>query len=150
LSPAAAERIAMLMEEAGEVVQACGKILRHGMFNHHPVSGEKNNYSLVKEIRDFMAVANQVVVLDTLLDMPTQEDCKGVWLHKQRYMHHKNDGASSIADTDLLRDAAPDLLAACKEFVRKVEAGEAKSTRSYRQMKEAITKAEGGDDAQAV
>jgi len=34
------------------------------------------------------------------------------------------------------------LLAACKEFVRKVESGEACSTRSYAQMKEAIAAAE--------
>lgn len=37
--------------------------------------------------------------------------------------------------------AAPDLYAACKEFVRKVEAGEAKTTTSYEQMKAAIKKA---------
>lgn len=30
LTPAEAERIALLMEECGEVIQACGKILRHG------------------------------------------------------------------------------------------------------------------------
>jgi len=44
------------------------------------------------------------------------------------------------ADAKLIA-AAPDLLAACKEFVRKVECGEARSRRSYAQMKEAITKA---------
>lgn len=37
--------------------------------------------------------------------------------------------------------AAPDLLEACMEFVRKVECGEAKSKRSYAQMKQAIEKA---------
>jgi hypothetical protein len=37
--------------------------------------------------------------------------------------------------------AAPDLLAACQEFVRKVESGEARSRRSYKQMKAAIAKA---------
>lgn len=37
--------------------------------------------------------------------------------------------------------AAPDLLAACVEFVRKCECGEAKSSRSYNQMKAAISKA---------
>ena len=42
-----------------------------------------------------------------------------------------------------LHHAAPDLLAACKEFVRKVECGAAISTRSYIQMKAAIAKAEG-------
>lgn len=39
--------------------------------------------------------------------------------------------------------AAPDLLAACIDFVRKVDAGEARRTRSYQQMKAAIAKAEG-------
>ncbi len=38
--------------------------------------------------------------------------------------------------------AAPELLVACKEFVRKVECGEARSKRSYAQMKAAIAKAE--------
>ena len=41
--------------------------------------------------------------------------------------------------------AAPELLEACKEFVRKVECGEARSTRSYAQMKAAISKAERGE-----
>ena len=35
------------------------------------------------------------------------------------------------------------LLAACKEFVRKVECGEARSVRSYAQMKAAIKNTEG-------
>ena len=39
--------------------------------------------------------------------------------------------------------AAPELLAACKEFVRKCDCGEASSRRSYAQMKAAIAKAEG-------
>lgn len=39
--------------------------------------------------------------------------------------------------------AAPDLYDACKEFVRKVEAGEARSSASYKQMKAAIKKAIG-------
>lgn len=37
--------------------------------------------------------------------------------------------------------AAPDLLAACQEFCRKVDAGEARSKRSYQQMAKAIEKA---------
>ena len=67
--------------------------------------------------------------------------------------------ATRVADAALLRDygrsddddplrahlvtAAPDLLAVCQEFVRKVDAGEARSTKSYEQMKEAIAKATG-------
>ncbi len=40
--------------------------------------------------------------------------------------------------------AAPDLLAACVEFVRKCECGEARSKHSYAQMKVAIDRATNG------
>ena len=40
-----------------------------------------------------------------------------------------------------LMDASPDLLAACVEFVRKVDEGTARSVKSYAQMKAAIAKA---------
>ncbi len=39
--------------------------------------------------------------------------------------------------------AAPELLEACEEFVRKCECGEAKSKHSYKQMKAALAKARG-------
>jgi hypothetical protein len=42
----------------------------------------------------------------------------------------------------VIADAAPELLAACKEFVRKCECGEARSVRSYAQMRTAIALAE--------
>lgn len=44
-----------------------------------------------------------------------------------------------------LFQAAPDLLEAAKEFVRKVEAGEARSTKSYAAFKAAIAKAQGAE-----
>lgn len=46
----------------------------------------------------------------------------------------------------LLIAAAPDLLKACKEFVRKCECGEARSRRSYAEMKAALAKAKGVPD----
>lgn len=48
----------------------------------------------------------------------------------------------NIANAKLIT-AAPDLLNACLEFVRKVECGEARSKRLYEQMKDAIEKAIG-------
>jgi hypothetical protein len=48
-----------------------------------------------------------------------------------------------VEDNAKLLAAAPDLLEACEEFVRKCECGEAKSIRSYEQMKTAIAKASG-------
>lgn len=55
-----------------------------------------------------------------------------------------------VLPAPIASDAAKDLLAACKEFVRKVEAGEARSVRSYAQMKAAITKAENAQPAPSV
>lgn len=60
----------------------------------------------------------------------------------------------NVLDCDLVGDeeaignaklfaAAQYLLAACEEFVRKCECGEARSKRSYAQMKDAINKAKG-------
>lgn len=48
----------------------------------------------------------------------------------------------AVANAHLIA-AAPELLAACKEFVRKCDHGEARSIRSYAEMSAAITKAEG-------
>lgn len=46
----------------------------------------------------------------------------------------------TLANAKLIA-AAPELLAACIEFVRKCDVGEARSVRSYKQMSEAIKKA---------
>lgn len=51
----------------------------------------------------------------------------------------------TIANGHLMA-AAPDMYEACKEFVRKCECGEARSVRSYAQMKAALAKAEGKGD----
>ncbi len=55
------------------------------------------------------------------------------------------EGGKEIAANARLIAAAPDLLKACKEFVRKCECGEARSRRSYAEMKAAIEKAEGAE-----
>ncbi len=44
---------------------------------------------------------------------------------------------------EISQEVAYELLEACMEFVRKVECGEARSKRSYAQMKQAIAKVEG-------
>lgn len=56
--------------------------------------------------------------------------------HKDDKDHDENQANAALIA------AAPELLEACKEFVRKVECGEARSKRSYAQMKAAIAKAE--------
>jgi len=50
LSPAEAERLALLGEEMGEAQQAIGKILRHGYESRHPGGGPTNRESLEEEL----------------------------------------------------------------------------------------------------
>jgi len=61
LTPAEAERIALLMEEASEVIQCCGKILRHGFESYHPETGEQNRDLLSKELGDFQAALKLLI-----------------------------------------------------------------------------------------
>ena len=52
LTPAEAERLALLAEELGEATQAIGKILRHGYESRHPDGGPTNRESLEREMGD--------------------------------------------------------------------------------------------------
>jgi len=88
LTPAQAERLAMLAEECGEVMQVIGKILRHGYDSYHPDTGEGNRALLVKEMTDLMAVhAAMIASGDTRY--PTQEEAGAAWKKKLRYAHHQ-------------------------------------------------------------
>lgn len=54
LSPAEAERLALLLEELGEAQHAIGKILRHGYEGYNPLSpsGTRNRAMLERELGD--------------------------------------------------------------------------------------------------
>lgn len=56
VTPFEEERIALLIEECGEVIQACGKILRHGFNTKYPndETGISNRMVLEKEIGDVL------------------------------------------------------------------------------------------------
>jgi NTP pyrophosphatase (non-canonical NTP hydrolase) len=56
LSPAEIERLAMLAEECGEVVQAVGKVLRHGWDSSSPYGSRTNRATLEREVGDVRAV----------------------------------------------------------------------------------------------
>jgi NTP pyrophosphatase (non-canonical NTP hydrolase) len=88
LSPAETERLAMLAEEAGEVVQTVGKILRHGYETHHPDTPDVMNRELLtNEVRDFIAV---VALMAQSTDLPlgfevTEENIQ----RRLNYTHHQ-------------------------------------------------------------
>lgn len=90
LSPAEAERIALLMEEAAEVVQACGKILRHGYESTHPDGGPTNRQQLEKELGD-MTVAKGLMLQagDIDEDRIGNSETKKI-LSLRQYLHHNS------------------------------------------------------------
>lgn len=89
LSPAEAERLAMLAEEAGEIVQAVAKILRHGYRSHHPDEpGVSNRHRLSHEVADLHAVLR---LMDRAGDAvsPTAARIESAMHRKLRYAHHQ-------------------------------------------------------------
>lgn len=56
LTPAETERLAILAEECGEVIQAVGKILRHGYEGTHPHGGPNNRQLLELECGDVLQI----------------------------------------------------------------------------------------------
>jgi len=89
LTPAQAERLAMLAEECGEVIQIIGKILRHGYESYHPNNPVFSNRDLLhQELTDLFAVQNEIYARDRIL-LPYSETVKAAWAKKLRYAHHQ-------------------------------------------------------------
>ncbi len=94
LTDAEAERLAMLAEEAGEIVQLVGKILRHGYDSYHPDDPEMttNKRLLCGEIEDFYAVCYGMRAAgDTPKHVPTPIAVDTKWQRKLKYSHHQGE-----------------------------------------------------------
>ena len=96
LSPAEAERLAMLAEECGEVVQVVGKILRHGYDSYHPdqqgmppEARYTNRQALGHELTDLLAVAASLC--RDKVPEGSLHDQDLAWLKKLRYAHHQEE-----------------------------------------------------------
>jgi NTP pyrophosphatase (non-canonical NTP hydrolase) len=89
LTPAEAERLALLAEECAEVIQVIGKVLRHGFENHHPDGGPSNRELLERECGDVgYAVALLVDAGDLdALDIERYTDGKAQLIAP--YLHHQ-------------------------------------------------------------
>lgn len=90
LSAAQAERLAMLIEECGEVIQAASKILRHGYDNHHPSNrpDQTNRADLRDELNDLISVHEAMYDAGDLPNYGYSE-IQAAWKKKQRYAHHQ-------------------------------------------------------------
>jgi NTP pyrophosphatase (non-canonical NTP hydrolase) len=88
LTPAEAERLAMLAEECAEVIQVIGKIQRHGYESDNPLfPGTTNRKLLGKELTDVSAVMYQVVTKDKIQFGDSQK----AWTKKMQWTHHQLD-----------------------------------------------------------
>lgn len=94
LSNAEAERLTMLAEEAGEIVQAVGKILRHGYASCHPDNenaDRDNRADLEKEIGDLIGIALAMVKADDLQQSSIDAAAGLKWIRAKPYTHHQDD-----------------------------------------------------------
>lgn len=87
LTPKEQELLAVLSEECGEVVQAIGKILRHGLESRHPDGGPTNREHLFKEATDVVA-AVRMLCEGGVIRLMGHEDVMNAREAKQRYLHH--------------------------------------------------------------
>ena len=90
LTPAEAERLAMLAEECGEVIQVVGKILRHGYDSHHPDNPKVTNRQLLgRELTDLLAVA--AMMARDKVPEGSLHDRDIAWMKKLRFAHHQEE-----------------------------------------------------------
>lgn len=90
LTPAQAERLAMLAEECGEVIHIVGKILRHGYDSYHPNDPTTTNRTMLgRELTDLIAVAASLC--RDKVPEGSLHDQDLAWNKKLRYAHHQEE-----------------------------------------------------------
>lgn len=93
LMPDEAERLAMLAEEAAEVIQIVGKIQRHGYESFHPVDPNTSNRRLLeRELLDLRAVIQEMDFNSDIDHCPDDVDLFEIWRRKLRFTHHQRRG----------------------------------------------------------
>ena len=90
LGPAEAERLAMLVEECGEVIQAAGKILRHGYDSEHPETGVSNLEALERELSDVLAVMSLMAAAYDINEGSVNDNLQGSIERRMKYAHHQD------------------------------------------------------------
>ena len=90
LTPAEAERLAMLAEECAEVIQAAGKILRNGYGSCHPDHPRVTNRALLgREVTDLLAVLYLMEGDFDTLPFEDSAEADNAALRKLRFTHHQ-------------------------------------------------------------
>lgn len=92
LSEAEAERLAILIEECGEVVQSACKILRHGYESYNPtvLGGETNRESLERELGDLGHAARRMEVAADINPLKIAARAASKPERIRPYLHHQD------------------------------------------------------------
>lgn len=90
LDNAEAERLALLMEECGEVIQVIGKILRHGYESYHPENPTESNRRLLhNELGDVWHAVARMIAGGDLVRSLIEEAAEGKAERVGQYLHHQ-------------------------------------------------------------
>jgi len=89
LSPAEIERLALLVEECGEAMQAAGKVLRHGWRSSSPFGGPPNNVALEREIGDVHAACDLLIASDDMRGGDIGHWRRRKRISVEKYLHHQ-------------------------------------------------------------
>lgn len=87
LTPSEAERLALVIEECGEVIQVASKVLRHGYESGHPEGVTTNRVDLSREVGDLNFSLTMLSNHDLVKNITSQaEEEKRANISK--YLHH--------------------------------------------------------------
>jgi NTP pyrophosphatase (non-canonical NTP hydrolase) len=92
LTPAEAERLSLLMEECGEVIQIIGKIQRHGYSSSHPDNPGVSNATLLAEEIGHVIAAKELILCAgdiSALRVSNSYEAKTRGYQSKKYLHHQ-------------------------------------------------------------
>jgi hypothetical protein len=92
MTEAEKERLYMLAEEAGEIVQIVGKILRHGYESYHPSDPLRttNQILLQNELNDLICIVNRMnLVNDIDINLSDTTLHEEKWSKKLKYTKYQ-------------------------------------------------------------
>lgn len=89
LSAAQIERLALLLEEMGEVQQVVGKIIRHGYDSCHPDGGPTNGELLEEELGCLTAALEIMITAKDVDDKKIAEERLGKYRRVIKFLHVK-------------------------------------------------------------
>lgn len=91
LTPAEDERLSLLLEEMGGVIQIIGKIKRHGYASCDPMKrgGLDNRGLLEKELGDVYQAVDMLSYQKDLSDKRMKNHVDMRWFSVVRYLHHQ-------------------------------------------------------------